>query len=380
MSETSFAAGIGAVPAVAWDALTGAREPLLRHAFLAALEDSGSVGAGTGWEPQHLLLHEGGRLLAAMPCYRKRHSYGEYVFDWSWADAYARHGLDYYPKLLTAVPFTPATGTRLLRSPDVPLARVLPVLLESIREKLRAEGMSSWHLLFPETGLAEAGAEQQLLLRTGVQYHWLNRDYTCFDDFLARLASRKRKQLRRERRLVAEQGLRIERLRGSAIDAALWDRFHCFYQMTYARRSGHGGYLSREFFHRLGAALPDNVLLVIAWRGEEAVAGALNVVGEDTLYGRYWGCTEQVPFLHFELCYYQAIDIAIARGLARVEAGAQGGHKLARGYEPVQTWSAHWIADPGFRSAVADFLERERAGVASDQLYLGRRTPFRKGD
>jgi hypothetical protein len=378
MSETSFAAGIGAVPAVAWDALTGAREPLLRHAFLAALEDSGSVGAGTGWEPQHLLLHEGGRLLAAMPCYRKRHSYGEYVFDWSWADAYARHGLDYYPKLLTAVPFTPATGTRLLRSPDVPLARVLPVLLESIREKLRAEGMSSWHLLFPETGLAEAGAEQQLLLRTGVQYHWLNRDYTCFDDFLARLASRKRKQLRRERRLVAEQGLRIERLRGSAIDAALWDRFHCFYQMTYARRSGHGGYLSREFFHRLGAALPDNVLLVIAWRGEEAVAGALNVVGEDTLYGRYWGCTEEYAQLHFELCYYQGIEFCIEQGLARFDAGAQGEHKLARGFEPVFTRSLHHIEHPGFREAIAAFLQREQAAMRRYHAEAAATLPYRE--
>lgn len=377
MSRTRFVNSIAAVSATDWDALVGTSEPLLRHAFLAALEDSDSIDAESGWEPQHLLLQDGDRLLAAMPCYRKRHSWGEYVFDWSWAEAYQRHGVDYYPKLLTAVPFTPATGARLLRAADVALERALPVLLAAIRDRLRAEGLSSWHLLFPDAALAQACAGHGLLRRTGVQYHWFNRDYACFEDFLAQLASRKRKQLRRERRQVEEQGLRIERRRGAAIDAALWDRFHHFYQMTYARRSGHGGYLSREFFHRLGAALPDNVLLVLAWRGEDPVAGALNLVGEDTLYGRYWGCTEEYAQLHFELCYYQGIEFCIEQGLSRFDAGAQGEHKLARGFEPVITESFHHIEHPGFREAIAAFLQRESAAMQRYHAEATAALPYR---
>lgn len=379
MSRVETAPAIGAVDAAAWDALAGAGSPFLRHAFLAALESSGSVGGDSGWEPRHLLLREGGRLLAAMPCYAKTHSYGEYVFDWAWAEAWARNGLRYYPKLLTAVPFTPATGPRLLRAPDVEAGTALDAFLGHIDEALERQAYSSWHLLFPEAALAGACAERGLLRRCGVQFHWHNRGYRDFDDFLEGFASRKRKQLKRERRQVAEQGLEIRRLRGAEVDAALWDRFHLFYQMTYARRSGHGGYLNRGFFHALGAAMPDALLLVLAYRDGEPVAGALNLQGPDALYGRYWGCTEAYAQLHFELCYYQGIEHCIAEGLARFDAGAQGEHKLARGFEPVITESFHRIPHPAFRAAVADFLRREQPAVERYAEEAAQGLPFRRG-
>ncbi len=377
MSSVVVATGVDAVDAVRWNALRGTGFPFLRHEFLRALESSGSVGEGTGWQPQHLLLMEGERLLAAMPCYAKTHSYGEYVFDWSWADAYARHRVPYYPKLLSAVPFTPATGPRVLLAEGVELRDALAAFIPALREACERR-YSSWHLLFPEPELAAACAQPGLLRRIGVQYHWQNRGFAGFDDFLARFASRKRKQLKKERRQVAEQGLEIRRLRGAQIDEAMWERFFVFYQMTYARRSGHGGYLSREFFHALGAALPDNLLLVVALRDGEPVAGALNLIGEDTLYGRYWGCIEDYAQLHFELCYYQGIEFCIEQGLARFDAGAQGEHKLARGFEPVITESFHYIAHEGFREAIDDFLQRERASVELYQQEAAQSLPFRK--
>ncbi len=377
MSSVVVATGVDAVDAVRWNALRGTGFPFLRHEFLRALESSGSVGEGTGWQPRHLLLMEGERLLAAMPCYAKTHSYGEYVFDWSWADAYARHRVPYYPKLLSAVPFTPATGPRVLLAEGVELRDALAAFIPALREACERR-YSSWHLLFPEPELAAACAQPGLLRRIGVQYHWQNRGFAGFDDFLARFASRKRKQLKKERRQVAEQGLEIRRLRGAQIDEAMWERFFVFYQMTYARRSGHGGYLSREFFHALGAALPDNLLLVVALRDGEPVAGALNLIGEDTLYGRYWGCIEDYAQLHFELCYYQGIEFCIEQGLARFDAGAQGEHKLARGFEPVITESFHYIAHEGFREAIDDFLQRERASVELYQQEAAQSLPFRK--
>jgi uncharacterized protein len=315
--------------------------------------------------------------VAAMPCYLKTHSYGEYVFDWAWADAYQRHGVRYYPKLLSAIPFTPATGPRLLIAADADRERVLDCLLDAIGEELAHHRASSWHLLFPEQELADSLAERGLALRTGVQYHWQNPGYRDFDDFLDTLVSRKRKSLRRERRLVREQDVQLRQLRGSDIDAAMWDRFHRFYQMTYARRSGHGGYLEREFFHALGAAMPDNILLVIAEHRGKAVAGALNLIGADTLYGRYWGCTESFDQLHFETCYYQGMDFCMREGLRRFDAGAQGEHKLARGFAPVLTHSCHLIAHEGFRSAIEEFLRRERESIIGYRDAAMRELPYR---
>jgi predicted N-acyltransferase len=368
-----IADSVAAFDRTAWNALGGNHNPFVSHEFLTAMEDSGSVGPGTGWEPVPIVITDAdGALLAAMPAYAKGHSQGEYVFDHSWAEAWHRAGGRYYPKLQIAAPFTPATGPRLLLK-DESLA---PHLLKGAEAVCLQNKLSSAHATFIDPAqipLFEAGG---WMLRTDIQFHWFNRDYKSFDDFLGALSSRKRKDLRKER-AAAVAGLTIRHLTGSDIREAHWDAFWKFYQDTGARKWG-SPYLTRDAFSLLGERMATRIVLILAYDGDEAIAGALNFVGKDALYGRYWGCTREVRFLHFELCYYQAIDIAIAQGLSRVEAGAQGGHKLARGYEPLQTWSAHWIADPGFRAAVEDFLERERQGVAGDQLYLGRRTPFKK--
>ncbi len=369
---------VGAFARDEWNALRGADNPFVSHEFLTALEDSGSVGPGTGWQPAPLVISaEGGPLRAAMPAYLKGHSQGEYVFDHSWADAYERAGGRYYPKLQIAAPFTPATGPRLLLSDP---AYAAP-LLAAAEQLCLQNGFSSAHATFLEPAQRDLFAGAGWMLRSDIQFHWFNRGYRSFDDFLATLASRKRKDLRKER-AAAQAAVEIVRLRGAEIRPEHWDAFWRFYQDTGARKWGQP-YLTRAAFDLLGERMGERIVLVLALDGREAIAGALNFIGGSgaggALYGRYWGCTREIRFLHFELCYYQAIELAIELGLARVEAGAQGGHKLARGYEPVETVSAHWIADPGFREAVADFLERERAGVAADRNYLRSRTPFRKG-
>ena len=367
------APAVGAIPAAQWDALAGTANPFVGHAFLTALEDSASVGLGTGWTPAPLVIEDGaGQLLAALPAYAKSHSQGEYVFDHAWADAWERAGGAYYPKLQIAAPFTPATGPRLLLADP---AYAAP-LLRAAENLCRRHGFSSAHATFVEPAQVPLFEAAGWLARSDLQFHWLNRGYASFDDFLAALSSRKRKAIRKER-AAAREGVEIRALTGAEIRPEHWDAFWLFYQDTGARKWGHP-YLTREAFDLIGERMGERVLLVIAFESGRPIAGALNFIGTDAIYGRYWGCVADRPFLHFELCYYQAIDAAIERGLARVEAGAQGGHKLARGYEPVRTWSMHWIADPGFRAAVADFLERERAGVAQDQLFLGERTPFRK--
>ena len=375
--EARIARSVGDLPAAEWNALAGGN-PFLSHEFLTALEDSGSVGThgefgGTGWSPAPIVIADAeGKLAAALPAYLKSHSQGEYVFDHSWADAWQRAGGEYYPKLQIAAPFTPATGPRLLLADE---ALAVP-LLRAAEQLCASNGLSSAHATFiaPEQlPLFEAAG---WLLRSDLQFHWCNRSYANFDDFLATLSSRKRKAIRKER-AEAQDGVEIRALTGAEIREEHWDAFWQFYQDTGSRKWGRP-YLTREAFTLLGERMATRILLVLAYIEDTPVAGALNFIGPDALYGRYWGAVLEKPFLHFELCYYQAIDAAIRLGLSRVEAGAQGPHKLARGYEPVQTWSAHYIVHPGFRQAVADFLERERAGVASDQLYLAERTPFRK--
>jgi predicted N-acyltransferase len=368
-----MAGSVGEFPAAEWDALSHEGNPFVSHAFLSALEDSGSVGPGTGWQPAPLVIEDSGQLVAALPAYLKGHSQGEYVFDHAWADAWERAGGSYYPKLQIAVPFTPATGPRLLaRNP----ALAAP-LLDFAERFAHANALSSIHATFLEPAQVPLFEAAGWLLRRDIQFHWTNRGYRTFDDFLAELASRKRRAIRKER-AAAQENLSIKRFIGPELRPEHWDTFWVFYQDTGARKWG-SPYLTREAFDLLGERMAERILLVMAYDGDLPIAGALNFIGRDALYGRYWGCVEDRRFLHFELCYYQAIDAAIELGLGRVEAGAQGQHKIARGYEPVQTTSAHWIANPGFRSAVADFLQREREGVAHDAEWLGDRTPFRKG-
>ena len=373
MIEARVGDGVGTLPAAGWDALAGGN-PFVSHAFLSAMEDSGSVGPGTGWSPAPITIADAsGSLIAALPAYLKSHSQGEYVFDHAWADAWHRAGGSYYPKLQIAAPFTPASGPRLLLA-DPALAAPL---LRAAEQLCEANGISSAHATFiapDQVPLFEAAG---WMLRSDIQFHWTNRGYASFDEFLDQLSSRKRKDIRKER-AAAQDGVDIRHLRGAEITEAHWDAFWEFYQDTGSRKWGQP-YLTRAAFSLLGERMGSQILLVMAYIGDTPVAGALNFIGADALYGRYWGAVLDKPFLHFELCYYQAIDAAIALGLGRVEAGAQGGHKLARGYEPVETRSAHWIAHPGFREAIADFLERERAGVSADRNYLESRTPFRKG-
>lgn len=369
-----LAPSVASLDAAEWDALSGGGNPFMRHAFLAALEESGSVGEGTGWQSLPLVIEDGsGKLMAAMPSYAKSHSQGEYVFDYAWADAWDRAGGSYYPKLQIAAPFTPATGPRLLLSDDkfaLPLLRAAEGLCEK-------SCLSSAHATFVEPAQHGYFEEAGWLRREDIQFHWANRDYASFDAFLDALASRKRKAIRKER-AAAQEGVEIRSLSGADIKPEHWDAFWLFYQDTGSRKWG-TPYLTRSAFDLLGQRMGEDILLVLAYEDGLPIAGALNFIGREALYGRYWGCMVDKPFLHFELCYYQAIDAAIARGLERVEAGAQGGHKLARGYEPVATTSMHFITDPGFRDAVADFLERERQGVEMDRLNIGQRTPFRKG-
>jgi predicted N-acyltransferase len=363
-----IASGVSGLNARAWDRL-GAGDPFVSHAFLSALEDSNSVGMGTGWTPAPLLIEDDAdHLLAAAPAYLKTHSQGEYVFDHGWADAWERAGGQYYPKLQIAVPFTPVPGPRLLGSrPQQLLAAAEAVTVQNER--------SSAHITFPDEACAAEAARRGWLIRHGVQYHWFNRGYGSFDDFLGTLRHSKRKTIRKERRDACE-GLDIRVLRGSDIGAADWDAMWAFYQDTGSRKWGRP-YLTREFFDLAGERMGDAVLLLLACRDSRPIAGALNFIGSDTLYGRYWGCTEEVPFLHFELCYYQAIEWAIEHGLSAVQAGAQGEHKVARGYEPVITKSAHFIPNRSFRDAVAEFLKAEREGVAAEIEWLRRELPYR---
>lgn len=374
-------ASIHDVEADVWDSLANpeaaTRNPFISYAFLSALEDSGSATADTGWQPLHLALEEGGNTIGIAPLYVKSHSQGEYVFDHSWAHALERAGGDYYPKLLCAVPFTPATGPRLLvgAGPQADMGRVL--LARGMEQMLDRLGVSSLHINFLTETEWKALGEQDYLQRTDQQFHWLNKGYQTFDDFLADLSSRKRKQIKKERREAVANGIDIQILTGETLTEDALDAFYNFYMDTGMRKWG-SPYLTREFFTLMRERMADDVALVMCYREGNAIAGALNFIGGDTLYGRNWGMLEHHKFLHFETCYYQAIEFAIARGLKKVEAGAQGAHKLARGYVPSTTYSAHLIAHEGFRDAVRDFLEHERKAVAQEQAYLQTHAPFRK--
>lgn len=369
-----IAQGATALDGDEWDALNASGNPFISHAFLSALEQSGSVGPGSGWSPAPIVIRgEDGRLAAALPAYLKNHSQGEYVFDHHWADAYERAGGRYYPKLQIAAPFSPVPGPRLLLRDET----LAPQIIAAAEAVVRQNGLSSAHATFVEESQLDAFRAADWLIRQGMQFHWVNNGYASFDDFLASLSSRKRRAIRKER-AAAQSAVEIEILRGSEIRAEHWDAFWVFYQDTGARKWGRP-YLTRAFFDWIAQSMSNDLILFLASRDGRPVAGALNILGPDCLYGRYWGCTQDIPFLHFELCYYQAIDFAIQHRLPRVEAGAQGEHKLARGYLPVPTWSAHYIADPGFRAAIADFLERETRAVEREQEFLGELGPFRRG-
>ena len=363
-----IAPGFGAVDAAAWDQLAGKGDPFLRHRFLALLEASGCIGGDSGWTPIPLIVEAEGRAIAAAPAFLKGHSQGEYVFDHGWADAWQRAGGAYYPKLQVAVPFTPVPGRRLLG--DHPEA-----LLGALRAVTAQFELSSAHVTFCTPEEAKLTEANGWLVRHGLQFHWFNRGYASFDEFLAALSSRKRKAIRKER-AAAVARLDIVTLRGAEIERQHWDAMWHFYQDTGARKWGQP-YLTRAFFDAVGAAMGDECLLFLALRDDQPVAGALNFVGADTLYGRYWGACEEVEFLHFELSYYRAIEWAIDHRLATVQAGAQGEHKLARGYEPVRTYSVHHLPDPGFRRAVAEFLERERESIEAEFGWARDALPYR---
>jgi predicted N-acyltransferase len=371
------------IPAATWNALlpgSGGRpdNPFLDHAFFLALEQSGCATRRTGWQPQHVLVSDAnGEAVGLMPLFLKSHSQGEYVFDYGWADAFERAGGSYYPKLQCSIPFTPVTAPKLLVRPGRDDVR--QALLTGAETLAERNGISSVHATFVTAKEAELARAGGWLLRHDTQFHWHNDGYATFEDFLASLSSRHRKITRRERRDALAEGLVVKWLTGGDLTEAAWDAFYEFYIDTGSRKWGRP-YLNREFFSLLSAAMADRIVLMFAYDGSEPIAGTLSLIGKDTLYGRYWGATRERPFLHFELCYYQAIDFALAHGLTTVEAGAQGQHKLARGYAPATTRSIHWIGHPGLRHAVAGFLEQERGAVDHEQRLLHRLTPFRRGD
>ena len=360
------------VDAGQWNALAGP-QPFLRHEFLKSLEDTGCVGARAGWLPQFVTLWRNGRLIGAMPLYLKHHSWGEYVFDWAWADAYQRHGLRYYPKLVGAVPFTPVTGPRLLGDS----AETRALLLSAALDLAKKLGASSLHCLFPTEAQAQEMQAQGMMLRSGLQFHWQNHGYADFDAYLAAMSHDKRKKIKQERRRVRDAGITFGHTVGRDASAEQWAFFEACYRNTYLQHRS-TPYLNLDFFLRIGAALPDNILLITAYRDGQPIAAALNLFDRERLYGRYWGATEYAPGLHFETCYYQALEFCIARKISVFEGGAQGEHKLARGFLAVPTWSAHWLAHPEFARAVEEFLAREAQGVAQYLDELNEGSPFKQ--
>jgi hypothetical protein len=375
--RTRIVSSLSDIGQAAWDELVAAQantNPFLSFAFLDALHEAGCASPETGWQPQYLTLWHGGRLEAALPLYVKSHSYGEYVFDWAWADAYRRNGLEYYPKLLSAIPFTPVTGSRLLaRNPDAEGA-----LIDALCELQAQNGLSSTHILFPPERQARALQEAGFMLRTGVQFHWINQGYRDFDDFLATLDRKKRKNIRAERRKVQEAGISFRHLHGAQVSKADWRFFKRCYDRTYAAHYS-TPYLNLDFFLRIGASMPQNVLLIMAERENKPIACSLVIHDQNSLYGRYWGAVEEVPCLHFETAYYQPLEFCITKKIRCFEGGAQGEHKMARGFLPQKTWSAHWLAHPAFAEAIEHFLEHESGGIDAYIDELEERNPFKSG-
>jgi predicted N-acyltransferase len=373
--RTHIVSSLSDIGQPAWDALAAAQDspnPFLSFAFLHALHESGSASADSGWQPQFIALYDGEELAAAMPLYVKSHSYGEYVFDWAWADAYHRNGVEYYPKLLSAIPFTPVTGPRLLARDAHARAALVKVLCAT----QKASEVSSTHILYPPEDQVQQLADAGFMLRSGVQFHWLNAGYKSFDEFLATLEHKKRKNIRAERRKVAEAGVTLRRVRGVDATDADWRLFNRCYKHTYAAHHS-TPYLNLDFFQRIGSTMPHNILLVIAERGGQAIASSMVIHSETTLFGRYWGELEHVPCLHFETSYYQPLEFCIEQDIAVFEGGAQGEHKMARGFLPTRTWSAHWLAHPAFADAIERFLERESGGIDEYIDELNDRNPFR---
>ncbi len=378
MFKIEFLKSINEVSAEGWNEITGSDYPFMRFEFLHALEKSGATCKETGWIVHHAMVYQNQQWVAVMPLYLKYHSYGEYVFDFQWAEAYQRHGYDYYPKLISAIPFTPATGPRLCVKPGFQKKIILESLVEAIKKYSIAERISSWHCLFPneiDSGELESFHVPQ---RLGVQFHWFNKNYQTFEDYLLDFNSRKRKNLKKERKRVLEQDLKLERVEGNQISDEIWQQFYHFYQLTYAKRSGHGGYLGIEFFIELGKQIPEQLMMVLAKKNDRIIAAALNLKDSTTLYGRYWGCYEEYDFLHFEACYYQGIEYCIEQGLERFDPGAQGEHKIQRGFRPVYTYSNHFIKDERFRNAINSFLKEEKPHINSYYQDAESFLPFKK--
>jgi len=372
-----FVEKLAEISASAWNRLVPGGYPFLRHEFLTGLEEHGCLGDRTGWHPRHLLAFDDGALVGAVPLYLRTNSYGEFVFDWAWAAAYERHGIPYYPKLVSAVPFTPASGPRILIAPDEPDPELPRLLVRKVVAEAERLGISSVHWLFPNAEQAELIGEGSHLIRTGCQFHWQNPGYRDFEDYLASLSAKKRKNIRQERRRVAEAGLTLETVSGETLGATQWAEIHDLYARNAERRGGFP-YLSADFFAGIGQALAEQVVVTCAFDGKRRVAAAICLRSDDTLFGRHWGATDRYDGLHFEACYYRGIDYAIRHGLRKFDPGAQGEHKVSRGFLPTMTYSAHWLADPQFRSAIEGFLERETPAVEDYARELAARSPYRK--
>jgi predicted N-acyltransferase len=361
-----------------WESVAGKTHPFIRYEFLSALETRGDVSTDTGWKPHHALVYENDLLIAVMPTYLKQHSYGEFVFDFQWASAYQQHGLNYYPKLLSAIPFSPVTGPRIGigggHSEDVILDALLDAYLQHVKDKR----LSSWHILFLDQAISEKLSDKGIPMRRAVHFQWLNKNYTSFEGFLSDCNSRHRKNIRKERNQIQSAGITLERIEGSAITKEHWQRFYHFYQRTYEKYSGRGGYLSPEFFYRIGSDIPEHLMMVSALKNGKLIAAALNLKDSTTLYGRYWGCDESYDFLHFETCYYQGIDYCIEKGLQRFDPGVQGEHKIQRGFRPVFTYSNHWINDSKFRDAINLFLQREDKHILHYKVEAENLLPFKQ--
>ncbi len=380
MLDVEFISAISVLGSAQWNAIAGLDYPFTRYEFLHALETSGAVAADKGWQPHHIVVRREADIIAVMPLYIKTHSYGEYVFDWSWAEAYQRHGRPYYPKLLAAIPFTPATGPRLCVADEAEREEVMQALASVLPAHAKEMNASSVHILFSKPEISALWQQQGFMQRSGPQYHWFDQEYGDFEGFLASFSSRKRKTLRKERRVVADQNLDLQVLVGSEISSAQWRFFFHCYQMTYAKRSGHGGYLPEAFFTQLAETMPEHLVMVLASHEGEAVAVALNFRDQHTLYGRYWGCVREYEFLHFEACYYQGIEYCLREGLRHFDPGAQGEHKIQRGFTPISTYSNHWLADEDFSVAVAKFLKDEKLHIAQYLREASEMLPFRRGD